>query len=289
MEISEMMSTAIAAMGPDEPSSPTGEGSPAEAYSKYDDPNYYDPKWGQDPSKVWEPYLQEFTIFPKLPIEIRQAIWKLTVRPRTVEIYHSTTRGYWSNVKVPTALRVNRDSRNAVGYSYPLCFGSVLHEPRIVFNFSMDILYFDDMMWTEIPRFLTSLKDAELTKIQSIAVSMILTRFANGILRVTTNTIIWTASGRRLLPCLLWSSSISSISLTTYGMNMVSQRVREQRSFSNYSLMTFSGFSSMKKSTWMMKMVSQSVRSCPILTTCWKDSMLPRRVHSGDGSLLSLT
>ncbi len=148
MENSEITSTAIAAMGPDEPSSPTGEGSPAEAYSKYDDPNYYDPKWGQNPPKVWESCLQEFTIFPKLPIEIRQTIWKLTVRPRTVEIYRSTTRGYWSNVKVPTALRVNRDSRNAVSYLYPLCFGSVFHEPRIVFNFSMDILYFDDMIWT---------------------------------------------------------------------------------------------------------------------------------------------
>ena len=156
-------------MNSEEPS-PTNAESPDREYSKYDDPNYYDPKWGQDPPKVWEPHLHEFTVFQKLPIEIRQTIWKLTLKPRTIELWHDTTRGYWSTVKIPTALRVNTDSRNAVGFLYPLCFGSILHEPRIVFNFSMDTLYFNCGMWTEIPHFLTSLKDFELTQIQTIAV-----------------------------------------------------------------------------------------------------------------------
>jgi len=169
-EMLETTSATIVAMNPDDPSPTTGEGSSDHEYSKYDDPNYYDPKWGQKAPKVWEPYLQEFAVFRELPIEIRQAIWKLTLKPRTVEVWHNTTRGYWSNVKIPTALRVNKDSRNAVGFLYPLCFGSVLHEPRIVFNFSMDTLYFEAGMWTEIPKFLTSLKDTELTQIQSIAV-----------------------------------------------------------------------------------------------------------------------
>ncbi|KAE9363576.1 hypothetical protein N431DRAFT_497409 [Stipitochalara longipes BDJ] len=219
-DISETTSTSVVAIDPGESSSPTGEVSPDQEYSKYDDPNYYDPKWGQDPPKVWPPYLQEFTIFPKLPIEILQ---------------HSTTRGYWSNVKVPVVLRVNQDSRNAVGFLYPLCFGSVLHQPRIVFNFSMDTLYFEHWMWTEVPQFLTSLKDAELSQIQSIA------------------------------------------------------KVGEQLSFSRYSLTMFSSFFSMKESTWMMRMVNRSVRSCPILITCWKDSVWLRKVHFGDGSLLSFT
>lgn len=149
---------------------PSREASQDDEYSKYDDPKYWDPKWGQDPPQVWEPYLQEFTVFPKLPIEIRQAIWKATLKPRIVEIKHSAERGYWSWAKVPVPLRVNKDSRNAVGLFYPLCFGNILHEPRIVFNFAMDTLYFEAWMWTEVPRFLVCLKSTELGQIRFIAV-----------------------------------------------------------------------------------------------------------------------
>lgn len=134
------------------------------------DSNYWDPKWGKDPPKVWRPYLEKFTLFPKLPIEIRQAIWKTTLKPRAVEIEHGVDRGFYSRVHVPVALRVNKDSRNAVGLLYPLCFGSVLHQPRIVFNFSLDTLYFDGAEWTDVPLFLTGLKDIELRQIRSIAV-----------------------------------------------------------------------------------------------------------------------
>jgi len=34
----------------------------------------------------------------------------------------------------------------------------------------MDTLYFDEMIWTELPKFLVSLGDVELKQIQSIAV-----------------------------------------------------------------------------------------------------------------------
>ena len=34
----------------------------------------------------------------------------------------------------------------------------------------MDTLYFDEMIWTEVPKFLASLGDVELKQIQSIAV-----------------------------------------------------------------------------------------------------------------------
>jgi hypothetical protein len=128
------------------------------------------PKLPREPPKMWEPYLKAFTLFPKLPIEIRQAIWKFTLKPRVIEITHTTERGYYSRGNVPVALRVNKDSRNAVGFLYPLCFGSILHKPRIVFNFSMDTLYFDEEMWTEVPRFVSILKEIELNQIQFIAV-----------------------------------------------------------------------------------------------------------------------
>ncbi|PMD50390.1 uncharacterized protein K444DRAFT_267463 [Hyaloscypha bicolor E] len=121
-------------------------------------------------SKTWKPYLEQFTLFPKLPIEIRQATWRFTLQPRAVEIAYTYNHGYYSHVGIPVALRVNRDSRNVVSLLYPLCFGSILHQPRIVFNFSMDTLCFDEMIWTELPKFLVSLGDVELKQIQSIAV-----------------------------------------------------------------------------------------------------------------------
>ena len=109
-------------------------------------------------------------MFPKLPIEIRQATWRFTLQPQAVEIAYTFNHGYYSHVGIPVALRINRDSCNAVGFLYPLCFGSILPKPRIVFNFSMDSLYFDEMIWTELPKFLVSLGDVELKQIQCIAV-----------------------------------------------------------------------------------------------------------------------
>jgi hypothetical protein len=119
--------------------------------------------------KMWIPHLEKFTLFPKLPIEIRQAVWKCTLQPRIVELSHSCERGYYSRVETPVSLRVNKDSRKAVGFLYPLCFGSILHQARIVFNFSMDTLYFDEMIWNEVPNFLVGLKDFELQQLQYIA------------------------------------------------------------------------------------------------------------------------
>ena len=131
---------------------------------------YSGPEWKQGPPEQWKPYLQKFTLFPKLPLEIRQEIWKCTLEPRTIEIRSSTVQGFYSRSKVPVALRVNKDSRRAVGLLYHLCFGSVIHEPRIVFNFSMDTLFLSEDMWAEVPRFLTGLKDVEVKNLQCIAV-----------------------------------------------------------------------------------------------------------------------
>jgi 2EXR family len=146
--------------------SPATDASP----DPYDDPNYVNPKWPKDPPKLWKPHLEKFTLFSKLPIEMRQAIWKFTLKPRVVEVSHNSTHGFYSRVKCPVALKVNRDSRNAVSLLYPLCFGNVLHQPNIVFNFSIDTLYFDADSSLDVPQFLISLKNTELKQIQSIAV-----------------------------------------------------------------------------------------------------------------------
>lgn len=126
-------------------------------------------KGPKSPPKEIRPFLESFTLFPKLAVEIRDIIWRLTLTPRTVEISYNLNHGFYSRVKTPIALRACPDSRRAVIGSYPLRFGSNLHRPSIVFNFSLDTLYFD---WgnNRVCQFLVSLSDVELKGIQSIAV-----------------------------------------------------------------------------------------------------------------------
>ena len=61
-----------------------------------------------------KPFLTEFIKFSELPTEIRHMIWSLTLSPRTIDLRHTTTRGFWTPVELPVALRVCQDSRNAV-------------------------------------------------------------------------------------------------------------------------------------------------------------------------------
>ncbi|KAE8452594.1 hypothetical protein EG329_013853 [Mollisiaceae sp. DMI_Dod_QoI] len=136
---------------------------------KYDGPNYHSPKWPKPRPKIWEPFLDSFTIFPQMPIEVRQAVWKMSLRPRVIEIEYNKEHGFYSRVKPPIALSVCKDSRDAVEYLYPLCFGNVIHEPAIVFNFSMDTLYFDTAFGSHTVPFLFSLKQKEAENIQALA------------------------------------------------------------------------------------------------------------------------
>lgn len=135
----------------------------------YDDPDYVSPKWPKEKPKEWKPFLTSFTLFPKLPTEIRQAIWKFTLEPRVVEI-HASVHGFYSNIKAPRALSVCVDSRKAVGHLYPLCFGNIFHEPATVFNSSLDTLFFDREFGPEVHTFLLSLNEKELRSIEYIAV-----------------------------------------------------------------------------------------------------------------------
>lgn len=79
-------------------------------------------RWPQPPPKPVQPYLTSFTKFPDLPIEIRQMIWRRTLRPRTIELLFYKDRGFYSRVKVPVALKVCDDSRKAVRTSKSSCF-----------------------------------------------------------------------------------------------------------------------------------------------------------------------
>ena len=97
-------------------------------------------------------------------------IWRHTLEPRTVEIEYSVNHGFYSRAKTPIALRASHDSRRAVAKSYPICFGSILHNPSTVFNFSLDTLYFEADIQDRFTQFLVSLTKTEAESIQSLAV-----------------------------------------------------------------------------------------------------------------------
>ncbi|KAH6717012.1 hypothetical protein BKA61DRAFT_733216 [Leptodontidium sp. MPI-SDFR-AT-0119] len=118
--------------------------------------------------------LKSFTLFPKLPTEIRIMIWDLTLEARTVEIQWTETCGFFTRVPPPKALRVCRDSRDAVKSKYPLCFGNVIYPPSITFNFSLDTLYVDQDFQHQALHFLASLSTEEISKIQYLAVDYLL-------------------------------------------------------------------------------------------------------------------
>jgi hypothetical protein len=97
-ELPETSSTAVVSMDP-ESSAPATKASQnpgpddfsdsdvSEDCSKSDSPFPKSPKKGLP--KKWKPYLEQFTLFPKLPIEIRQATWRFTLQPRAVEIAYT--------------------------------------------------------------------------------------------------------------------------------------------------------------------------------------------------------
>lgn len=116
-------------------------------------------------------FLKSFTMFPKLPLEIRIIIWKLTLEPRDIELEFNQDRGFYSRIWTPAALRVCHDSRDAVQSLYPVCFGNVMFERRTVFNFSLDTLYLDTEFQVHIFPLLASMTPLELSKLQYLAVA----------------------------------------------------------------------------------------------------------------------
>ncbi len=152
------------------------EGSSVE-HNPMDDEDYVNPKWPRPAPKEWVPFLQSFTPFPTLPLEIRQAIWKATLKPRIIDLRHNATRGFYSKIQTPLAMRLCHESRDTVKYYHSLCFGNIFYEPRIIFNFSLDTLYFDECIGPEVLEFLVSLKEDERSRIQYIAVDHLINQY----------------------------------------------------------------------------------------------------------------
>jgi len=121
--------------------------------------------------------LTEFTLFPKLPAELRDQIWKFALPgPRTITVirrplknwaYRYTTitdRLRRTRLGLPTGkndqfvkantrgvlptplIHACHESRQIVLRRYELAFAEFLHEDPIYFSFDYDCLYFEDTM-----------------------------------------------------------------------------------------------------------------------------------------------
>ncbi|KAG0649317.1 hypothetical protein D0Z07_4368 [Hyphodiscus hymeniophilus] len=126
------------------------------------------------PTTKLEPFLTSFASFLKLPIEIQEMIWDHTLEPRTLEIEYGFQQGFHTRAKTPIALRACPQSRKAVSKAYHTSFGSLLHKPNIVFNPSLDTLYFDAQIQPRLTQFLVSMTKAETESIQYIAVDRLI-------------------------------------------------------------------------------------------------------------------
>jgi len=101
-------------------------------------------------------------------------IWKLTLQPRDIELYFGPIRGFFTKIMGPVALRVNQESRNTVKPLYPLCFGNVVYQPRVLFNFSIDTLFLEHDFQSHVLLFLASLKPDEMTQLRHLAVDRLI-------------------------------------------------------------------------------------------------------------------
>ncbi|CZR58276.1 uncharacterized protein PAC_08167 [Phialocephala subalpina] len=141
----------------------------------------------QDPPSSQSPGpLRTFTCFPRLPIEIRATIWKHTLEPRVVELKfdchecHSlesiitlyTKRGFYTEVRTPVAMEVNRDSRQAALPYYELCFSSRCYTTRTRFNFRLDTLYLDSAISGVLPLFFSIMTDNEVANLRYLALDV---------------------------------------------------------------------------------------------------------------------
>lgn len=121
-----------------------------------------------------KPFHTSFTLFSKLPTELRHMIWRLSLQPRTIEIEERyDEKAYCCSSKLPSALSACRDSRAAVIDLYPYCFSSRSKSPAIRFNFSLDTLFLAGLFDGTALHLLDILTDKELFNIRHVAVDEI--------------------------------------------------------------------------------------------------------------------
>jgi hypothetical protein len=120
-----------------------------------------------------------FTIFSKLPIELRTKIWKLTLQPRIIEIQFTNKKAVYTKSKLPTTLYVSKESRAAVEKFYPFCFGSVWHKYQTRFNFDLDTIFLNSNYYNDFCHFFTLAGFSELHEIRYLAIDNLCQHISN--------------------------------------------------------------------------------------------------------------
>lgn len=126
---------------------------------------------------------RRFTLFPKLPIEVRDEIWRMTLEPRLVEVRPKSGKcegfnspksdkyeGFYAAAPLPIVLTVCQDSRRAVLPLYPKCFGGLVIPPQIRINFELDTLFLDWKLQERLAQFLLLISVQEAEKIRYLAI-----------------------------------------------------------------------------------------------------------------------
>lgn len=87
--------------------------------------------------------LARFTLFSKLPFELRRIIWRYSLPRRRVVgvLYNDKTGECKSRCPIPTALHVNSEARGVALESYELVFSTQMANAMVYFDFSVDALY----------------------------------------------------------------------------------------------------------------------------------------------------
>lgn len=83
-----------------------------------------------------------FSLFRKLPAELRIQVWRFAREPRVVELrFNMPVTHCWTPCALPTLFRVCRESRIETLKSCQLAFGLDNWTPRIYFDFDIDTLF----------------------------------------------------------------------------------------------------------------------------------------------------
>lgn len=91
-----------------------------------------------------------FSLFPKLPLELRRMIWWFSCCLNQPRLIHISKRypNSWSsdliaNYEIPGQLQASQESRESALRYYDFAFGSQMQGMSIYFNFDTDALVFD--------------------------------------------------------------------------------------------------------------------------------------------------
>jgi hypothetical protein len=132
---------------------------------------YGDPEEGRRLMRQEAGNRRLFTIFSRLPYEIRSQIWVTSFEPRIIE---PRTRwkqtGFFPSAKTPTGLLVCRESRKIFEPYYPKCFGSETLQNRVRVNFEIDTILISRDVQPYIYAFLGILTTYEFENIQYLAI-----------------------------------------------------------------------------------------------------------------------